>query len=50
MADAIAELILEPEKGKARGTALMVVEFVAHHVQFWSDGGPTDFGNLAEQG
>ncbi len=125
MADAIAELILEPEKGKAHGTALMVVadydavnqelvnarladgtpipmcELVrlacdadilpgvyraatqemnlgrrrrtaseaqraaliyrdrecigcgaganrgfAHHVQFWSDGGPTDFGNL----
>ena len=125
MADAIAELILEPGKGKAHGTALMVVadydavnqelanarladgtpipmcELVrlacdahilpgvyraatqemnlgrrrrtaseaqraaliyrdrecigcgasanrgfAHHVQFWSDGGPTDFGNL----
>ncbi len=125
MADALAELILEPEKGKAKGIALMVVadydvinqelvnarladgtripmdELVrlacdaeilpgvfrpatqemnlgrkrrtasdiqraaliyrdkecigcgasahwcfAHHVQFWSNGGPTDFGNL----
>ena len=125
MADALAELILEPEKGKAQGTALMVVtdydvinqelvnarladgtpipmdELVrlacdadllpgvfraatqemnlgrkrrtasdrqraaliyrdkqcigcgatahrcfAHHVQFWRDGGPTDFANL----
>ena len=125
MADALAELILEPEKGKAKGVALMVVadydvinqelvnarladgtripmdELVrlacdaqvlpgvfraatqemnlgrkrrtasdiqraaliyrdkecvgcgasahrcfAHHVQFWSNGGPTDFGNL----
>ena len=125
MADALAELILEPGKGKAKGTALMVVadydvvnrELVnarladgspiptaelirlacdadllpgvfraatqemnlgrkrrtaseaqraaliyrdrecigcgasahrcfAHHVQFWMDGGPTDFGNL----